>query len=418
MYPALAKAQKIGVEKIANDTEYYLHLGDNPFITDIQGRTIECIVPFTRYQNQKISIQNSVYIGSLRWDHSAFFGPSLIFDVIWAAPVTLSQDTFRNAVSIKKSNFFESCDFKENTYFGESSFIEDTFAHADFSFSNFNESAEFSKCKFQGDCEFEMTVFNNGANFSECIVNKKISFISSNIFKKLDLSQSYFESSVSLKNTSLPDTIDLSGMTYLSEAFDLTEEQDSRTVHLINLYNCPIEKLKLNYKKFKLYFPSSLTDEQKTVIYERLLGNFKNHNQNEDYERLDIEYQDSKNKLTGWFQHNFLLCYGYHKYRILYNTPIILAILTAINSLCLRRMLYKVYKVEYIYDKYRENFHFTVGERLWYSLIYTSMIFFAFSLKIENINLSNKLGVTYLIFIYILGIICLAYLANYVLQRG
>ena len=55
--------------------------------------------------------------------------------------------------------------------------------------------------------------------------------------------------------------------------------------------------------------------------------------------------------------------------------------------------------------------------RLWYSFVYTAVIFFSLSLKISNVNFRNKGGTMYIMFVYTLGLICLAYMANFVLQK-
>jgi hypothetical protein len=57
------------------------------------------------------------------------------------------------------------------------------------------------------------------------------------------------------------------------------------------------------------------------------------------------------------------------------------------------------------------------GNRIWYSLMFTSTVFFLLTLKIENIYFKEKRGTFYLFIVYTSGLLCLAYIANFVLQK-
>lgn len=54
--------------------------------------------------------------------------------------------------------------------------------------------------------------------------------------------------------------------------------------------------------------------------------------------------------------------------------------------------------------------------RLYYSLVYTSILFFSLSVKLENLKYRRWYEVLYVFLIYLLGIVCLAYTANFILQ--
>jgi len=83
-----------------------------------------------------------------------------------------------------------------------------------------------------------------------------------------------------------------------------------------------------------------------------------------------------------------------------------------------------VYSIENIPDlapivtyKKSVNKYRLYRRRLWYSFTYTATIFFLLSLKVEKIKFKNKRGVLYLMLIYLAGILCLAYMANYIIQK-
>ena len=59
----------------------------------------------------------------------------------------------------------------------------------------------------------------------------------------------------------------------------------------------------------------------------------------------------------------------------------------------------------------------SLPNQIWYSFAYTATIFFRLTLKIENFNFKNKGGSSYLIAIYTVGLICLAYMASFVIER-
>ena len=54
--------------------------------------------------------------------------------------------------------------------------------------------------------------------------------------------------------------------------------------------------------------------------------------------------------------------------------------------------------------------------RFWLSLVYTSKIFFPVFIKIENLKYRHQLLVFYILFIYLIGLVCLGYMTNIVLQ--
>lgn len=81
------------------------------------------------------------------------------------------------------------------------------------------------------------------------------------------------------------------------------------------------------------------------------------------------------------------------------------------TSPCKKYLNTKVYTVENIPPSLK------ILATVWFSFIYTSTVFFRLTLKIENIKFEKKLGTTYLILMYTVGLICLAYMANFVLQK-
>ena len=207
--------------------------------------------------------------------------------------------------------------------------------------------------------------------------------------------------------------------------------------HYISLYNSDVTKFHLDYFHFRLLLLDGnhhiLPDDEAKALYSSLLKNFKDRGQDDSYRMLDIEYQDFKwdhNKYFfwfGWFLHNWNY-YGHRPELPLLYTVCFIILFTIITFLCLPFLHNNVYRIDVItnqtltgreessqVDELLSYQHF--GKRAWYSFIYTSLIFFPLSLKVDKIKVDKKLGTLYLMLMYISGLVCVAYVANFILQK-
>ena len=75
-----------------------------------------------------------------------------------------------------------------------------------------------------------------------------------------------------------------------------------------------------------------------------------------------------------------------------------------------------VYHIDKIQADKKGKTFLSLFRRLWYSLMYTSVIFFLLTLKPENLNFKKGL-VAYILVVYSIGLLCLGYMANFVLQK-
>ncbi len=168
--------------------------------------------------------------------------------------------------------------------------------------------------------------------------------------------------------------------------------------------------------------PQRLTNEEIASIYEKVLKNFEDQGQKESFQKLDIEYKDFKN--GRFVLPHIWNCYGYHKEWIFYWAFWLLLFFTIVTFCCVNFLRTEVYEFNFIDEKiikFPNSTFFRIVSRLWYSFVFTSVVFFLFSLKIENFKFklkgTNILGTIYIIVIYATGIACLAYMANFVLQK-
>jgi hypothetical protein len=184
-------------------------------------------------------------------------------------------------------------------------------------------------------------------------------------------------------------------------------------------YNDPLIK---NFTAFYAgmgWFPKRLSRDQTEAVYSRLLKNFDLNGQKMSYEETDVARLNFLH--SRFFIGNLWNRYGYDKWWIFLWTPGLLLILTILtykfdgtlfastksgDALCNHERIPRIAK----------NFEYSRWRKFKYAFIYTSVIFFSLSIKTENINFKNK-AFFYIITINALGLLCLAYLANFVLNK-
>lgn len=166
-------------------------------------------------------------------------------------------------------------------------------------------------------------------------------------------------------------------------------------------------------------FPARLSSDEIISTYEKVLKSFEVEGQKISYQNLDIEYKDFK---YGWFiLPHIWNCYGYHKEWIFFWTLGLLIFFTLITTIFLSKLdRTKSSNGIYYIDKLKEDlpnkYLKTIQNRFWYSLLYTSIIFFSLSLKLENINF-KKIGILYIILVYLVGLLCIAYIVDFVISK-
>lgn len=285
-------------------------------------------------------------------------------------------------------------------------------------------------------------------------------------------------SKILFENARLPDTILLSNIQDISFDIDLTTANfTEHKRHLISLYKTDISKIKIDYTHFKLLLVNTLKKEvemdyftwfgppgtdswsgkitdsneyyayysnkrelfsggvlpfdEVSSIYEALLKNFKDRGQMLSYELCDIEYRDYLWKHNSasirWlgFVPKYWNNYGYDKSRVFYwMVGFILLFTVGTFFLGYDTLTREVYTFDTIPTiPYWKNIMTSpmkwkyLGMRFWYSFVYTASVFYLISLKVDRMRYHKKWAVFYLMLMYVVGIICLAYIANYIITR-
>ncbi len=173
------------------------------------------------------------------------------------------------------------------------------------------------------------------------------------------------------------------------------------------------------YVKRGTEFPAKLSPDQIEAVYSRLLNNFAANGQKMSYEAADIDRNNFVH--SYYYLPYFWNCYGYHKALIFLWTAFFLTLFTIINYVLYESLLERNNRNDIPYDigdipKITKYDRRPVLRKWKYSFIYTSLIFFSFSMKLDKLNLRRNMCL-YVITINVIGLLCLGYLANFILQK-
>lgn len=240
---------------------------------------------------------------------------------------------------------------------------------------------------FKGNLSFVHTTFNTTPVFFAVKTDGIIYFNDCTFNTPLKMADlQYFETRVSLKNC----------------------KSGSGFKIRLNLEEAYIEQIDLDYENFELDFSDSTSENYKRQIYINLLENFKNRGQMDSYRRLDLEY---KKLFNNFFVHAIQTIwwnYGYEKNRIFMCTGILLALFTLITMI-----FYKQLQITYEIENVKTSRSLFIN-----SFLYTCVIFWAWKIDIGNLKFKVNLpAALYIIGMYTMGIICLAYMVNYIIQH-
>jgi hypothetical protein len=194
---------------------------------------------------------------------------------------------------------------------------------------------------------------------------------------------------------------------YLQAIFPFDEITDS----IINIYTKCF---------FKTFMPRRLSPDEIKSTVEIALKSFSDHGQKDSYELLDIDYKGYASNFEGVF-FKYLNLYGYRKGRIIIWIGVLIFIFSIFtcrfyNKLNRHPQNNGIYRIAYLPESITVTSISRFFQRYWYSLCYSCIIFFTLSIKFEKLNFKHR-GIIYILAMYISGIVCLAYLANFILQK-
>lgn len=196
-----------------------------------------------------------------------------------------------------------------------------------------------------------------------------------------------------------------------------------------------ISRLQMNYEDFELVFDSSTPDWKKQKIYKQLLEEQQRQGYVAGYQKLERDFKQFEylrnGTLLGSFK-NYLdktwWNYGYDKFEVVKNSVKIFFIFFLINIFLYSRFLQIYFPEKFkrlegrLVDKYpksdsfRSKIKFQIN-RIPIVFVYSAYLFWGVKLDIKEIEIRKPLIYSLLIIEYISGIICLAYIANYIISK-
>ncbi len=410
---------------------------DNVALPDYSEKVVAKIVRcskdgFTR----SVKINNGADLS-----HSIFLDNIDFFNTIFLEKAYFSSATFSEEAHFTAATFSKKAEFSDAAFSKEAYFAGVTFsAWPDFSHANFSKEAYFSNATFSRGAMFYGTTFSKEVAFSDITFSEKSYFSSTTFSERVDFSglQLSEDGYLIFSGCHLPETIDFSHISSIKNeinlidiAFDSSRFGPNGNSHLYNilLYGSDVSKFHLNYTYFRLlplgYDGKELPRDEAISLYEQLLKNFKDRGQWESYQKLDIEYQQYKwrtgPKIIRWFGYvsDGWWRFGYARQRVFMWAFGLLILFSFLTLPMLPFLQREVYPLEAISKIQRPYYHWR--RRLWYSFVYTGTLFFKLTLKTEKICFGAKArhiwGTLYVLLVYVVGIVCLAYMANFVLQK-
>lgn len=363
-----------------------------------------------------------------------------IFPILFAS-ILLLNDSFleaKNHPSIKHDTVFKRVDQNIDSVKFLGSVHVDSIVRRMYSSSlywgadTFVKDVDLSGARFMNAPDFSYSVFNGGFSMRDCSVNwfhinfTGVKFSRFACFRNMALTGD--NPDYVFDNAVLPDTLDFSHNPRIKFDIDLTAANtisNYKKTRYIFLYKTDISKFHIGYQLTKLLFVDPITHyvlspDEKSFIYEELLKNFKDRGQFHDFEMLNFDYQRFLWSLKPWYYRwpgfiiELLDGYGYDNARIFTWIIGLLLLFTIINYFLLDKLneSYTLENMLLVYKPRKFKGHMI---NLWYSLIYTSIVFFHPVIKLERLKYHNIAITLYLIFIYTVGLILVGFAIHTIL---
>ena len=337
--------------------------------------------------------------------------------------ITIANYLFKNSLSITLplENLdtllkFENCVFTESLSFH----------------GQFDGSMMFKDCYFFNETTFHNYIHHGSLLFQNCVMGTGLTF------------DSVFLKKGKIELTTLPQVVSLRKL-FIDEYLNFND------VSKQNLLN-PSEVEYIGFvqaEKMHLIFCENIDfNVQPSIVgvveddlqeiqstYLKILNKAENDGYMKSYEIIHRKYLESEylnhvpkvfGQIQNWLHANWW-GYGYNKEYIIGNTIIIFFIFVIINSFFLAKLSKDVYEDKKIYKLVIKNRTVPILralKRIPLSVYYTSIIFFVVTININRVHYSKNLygfkwlWLVYLGMIYVSGLVCIGYLANFILSNG
>lgn len=207
----------------------------------------------------------------------------------------------------------------------------------------------------------------------------------------------------------------------------LINSNDKRKPHL-RLWKVDLSRLKFEYSNFILD-PYGLSFQQIESRYNGLKEQYKKLGMTESYQLADIDLIKATNHHKGglfvifdWINRSWWN-YGYDKSKVIVNSIYLFLGFLILNLIIgLKRLSNYAYTMPSYYDisntiGEQKNIIRKAAYRFIYTFMYTSLVFWGINLDKKELRYKNVRYLCYILLQYLAGIICLAYIAAYILSK-
>jgi hypothetical protein len=379
--------------------------------------------------------------------NAIFYGDVSFVIAVFDSTANFALAKYKSRASFREARFDKDALFSVNNFelpidFSRTVFNSSVF----FNNSTFKSSVDFSGAVIQSNADFRWVQFHSSSNCTDARFGGTVDFSDGHFYENATFRWARFGDAVWFRNTILPDTMDFENVRYIEREIDFTNAKrptNGKNCE-IALLGSDIRKIKLNMELFHLWFPDlatfnqlngkldtvSVTFDQKRGVYESVLKKLKDDGLIESYKILDIEYQDTLYNRSGWF--NRLVInnwqkvwwnYGYDKMRVFYCSFGLLLLFSFVNLPLYRKLASEVYSIDFV----EKSVSTDMGRfRRWLlhlrkTTTYTTIIFFGLKMDLEkfreNVLSHHPWLLMYLMFVYLVGLVCLGFIANIILAR-
>lgn len=239
------------------------------------------------------------------------------------------------------------------------------------------------------------------------------------------------ESSTIDTDTVYIDNVHFQDLAILKLYFDLANKNTSNALHLCFNNQPDLEHYNFDYGLTNIYTQPFFLDMDSTKFYKDLIEMQRKYNYIDGMKRAEIEFDTYVLSHGNFFFRSIVLpirihwdYFGYNKELIFRNTLMLFSFFLLINLIFFVRVYEDVYPIESLqiyYDKIfplstHNPFEF-IYKAFPYSFYFTAVVFFGLKMNLETLKLSFKGWALYLYIQYIVGLICLAYLVNFVITK-
>lgn len=293
---------------------------------------------------------------------------------------------------------------------------------------------EMNKCRFYSEFVFRSGSAKGYFDINNCDFKAAAKFKNVHCGNRFELIKNSFNDTLLFKNCKihslnldcriLPKYLEVTNCEFDSICFLTGDSVNGGGYCKLFANQTILNDFNINYKNFELYFPSEKSAEAQYEFYERLLKKFKEKDQYEDYQKLDIEYKRVKYANSGWSGNVLSVIddmwwhYGYEKFRIIFWALGFFMLFFVVNVFLLNYLVHEVYSISdlklhvkrYSSQKGLKRYNKNIG----YAAIYTAYVFLGIKLDVHELRHKKLIPVLYIFLCYVSGLICLAYIVRFV----